>query len=91
MRRIVSTGIPVLGHIGLLPQTQSAQGGYRVQGKTAASASRLVDDARALVDAGCFAIVLEAIPSVVAEYIGREVVSDVPTIGIGAGSTCGGQ
>ena len=90
VRSIVRAGIPVLGHIGLTPQSQSALGGFRVQGKTADSALALVEDAQALEAAGCFAIVLEAIPEPVAAYISREAVK-IPTIGIGASSTCGGQ
>lgn len=86
---IVSAGVPVMGHIGLTPQSQSKLGGYRVQGKTAVSAQHLLDDALALEAAGCFAIVLEAVPAVVAETISRRLA--IPTIGIGAGAGCDGQ
>jgi 3-methyl-2-oxobutanoate hydroxymethyltransferase len=86
---IVDSGIPVMGHIGLTPQSAAMQGGYRAQGRTAAAARRLVDEAVALERVGCFAIVLEAIPAVVAERITQAV--RVPTIGIGAGPACSGQ
>lgn len=89
VRAIVAAGIPVQGHIGLTPQSISALGGYRVQGRTAASAHRLLEDALALQEAGCFSIVLEAVPAPVAEVITRRV--RVPTIGIGAGAGCDGQ
>jgi 3-methyl-2-oxobutanoate hydroxymethyltransferase len=89
VKAIVSTGIPVMGHIGLTPQSVSKLGGYRVQGKTAEAARRLLDDALFLEDAGCYAIVLEAVPAPVAEAISRRV--EIPTIGIGAGSQCDGQ
>ncbi|KAJ1997780.1 cell wall biogenesis and architecture protein, partial [Coemansia thaxteri] len=82
-------GIPVVGHIGLTPQTAVALGGFRVQGKSVSSAQALVDDALALQDAGCFAIVLEAMPSLVAETVTRLL--RVPTIGIGAGPATSGQ
>ena len=87
--RITAAGIPVLGHIGLTPQRQNALGGFRVQGKTTASALRLLDDAYALQEAGCLGIVLEAIPAEVASLITRKL--DIPTIGIGAGNGCSGQ
>ncbi|KAJ1899394.1 cell wall biogenesis and architecture protein [Kickxella alabastrina] len=86
---IVNSGIPVVGHIGLTPQTAVSLGGFRVQGKSVAAAQHLVDDALALQTAGCFAMVLEAMPSLVAETITRLV--SVPTIGIGAGSRTSGQ
>lgn len=86
---LVAAGIPVMGHIGLTPQSVSKFGGYRVQGKTASAAKRLLDDARSLEAAGCYAIVLEAVPAPVAEVITRQV--SVPTIGIGAGTGCDGQ
>jgi 3-methyl-2-oxobutanoate hydroxymethyltransferase len=86
---IVDAGIPVMGHVGLTPQSATLLGGYRAQGRTADAARRLVDDARALERAGCFAIVLEAIPSVVAERV--TAATGVPTIGIGAGVSCSGQ
>jgi len=86
---IVKAGIPVQGHIGLTPQTASALGGFKVQGKSAEAARALIDDAKALEDAGCFSMVLEAIPSAIAAMI-TEAVS-IPTIGIGAGVDCDGQ
>ncbi|KAJ2712285.1 cell wall biogenesis and architecture protein [Coemansia spiralis] len=82
-------GIPVIGHIGLTPQTAVALGGFRVQGKTVGGAQALLDDALALQDAGCFAVLLEAMPSLVAEAITRLL--NVPTIGIGAGPATSGQ
>ncbi len=89
VRAIVDSGISVMGHIGLTPQSVTQLGGYRVQGKTADSAQRLIEDAIKLQDAGCFAIVLEAIPASVAEIITAN--SSIPTIGIGAGNKCDGQ
>lgn len=89
VRAIVAAGIPVQGHIGLTPQSISALGGYRVQGKTAASAAKLLGDALALQDAGCFSIVLEAVPAAVAQAISQRL--RIPTIGIGAGAGCDGQ
>jgi 3-methyl-2-oxobutanoate hydroxymethyltransferase len=86
---IVGAGIPVMGHVGLTPQSAVALGGYRSQGRTAQDALRLRDDALALEGAGCFAVVLEAIPSIVAERITEML--HVPTIGIGAGPACDGQ
>lgn len=86
---IVNAGIPVQGHIGLTPQTASALGGFKVQGKSAEAARALIDDAKALEDAGAFSIVLEAIPSAIAAMV-TEAVS-IPTIGIGAGPDCDGQ
>ncbi len=86
---IVDAGIPVMGHVGLTPQSATLLGGYRAQGRTADAARRLIDDARALQRAGAFAIVLEAIPAIVAERVTAEI--DVPTIGIGAGASCSGQ
>jgi 3-methyl-2-oxobutanoate hydroxymethyltransferase len=86
---IVDAGIPVMGHIGLTPQSASLLGGYRAQGRTAAAARRLIDEAIALERVGCFSIVLEAIPSVVAARITEAV--KIPTIGIGAGPACSGQ
>ena len=88
-RSIVQAGIPVMGHIGLTPQSATALGGFKTQGRTAAAASRLVADARELEAAGCFAIVLEAVPAAVAARI-TETLS-IPTIGIGAGPACDGQ
>lgn len=89
IRAIVRAGIPVMGHIGLTPQTTSQLGGYKVQGKTAVSAQNLLDDAIALEQAGCFAIVLEAVPAAVAEAISQRLT--IPTLGIGAGARCDGQ
>jgi 3-methyl-2-oxobutanoate hydroxymethyltransferase len=86
---IVGAGIPVMGHVGLTPQTAVALGGYRSQGRTAQDALRLRDDALALEGTGCFAVVLEAIPAIVAERITEML--HVPTIGIGAGPACDGQ
>lgn len=89
IRAIVDAGIPVMGHIGLTPQSASKLGGYRVQGKTAADALRLLEDALALQEAGCYSIVLEAVPAPVAGAISERL--RVPTIGIGAGAACDGQ
>lgn len=89
IRAIVNAKIPVMGHIGLTPQAVSQLGGFRVQGKTAVSAQKLLDDALALQDAGCFAIVLEAMPAPVARAISQRL--RIPTIGIGAGPDCDGQ
>ena len=86
---IVGAGIPVMGHIGLTPQSATALGGFKAQGRTADQARRLVDDARALEAAGCFSVVLEAVPAPVAEEITRRLT--VPTIGIGAGAATDGQ
>jgi 3-methyl-2-oxobutanoate hydroxymethyltransferase len=89
VRAIVGAGIPVMGHVGLTPQSATMLGGFKTQGKTAEQAKRLVDDALALEEAGCFAVVLEAVPSPVAAEITRRL--EVPTIGIGAGLGCDGQ
>jgi 3-methyl-2-oxobutanoate hydroxymethyltransferase len=89
VQAIVNAGIPVMGHIGLTPQTISKLGGYRVQGKDVAAAKALIDDAVALEDAGAFSLILEAIPSPVAKLITERV--GIPTIGIGAGPDCDGQ
>lgn len=89
VRAIVEAGMPVMGHIGLTPQTAGKLGGYRVQGKDAASARKQIADARALEEAGAFAIVMECLPDGLAQYI-TETVS-IPTIGIGAGAGCDGQ
>lgn len=86
---IVAAGIPVMGHIGLTPQSVSKLGGYRTQGRTAAAARQLLEDALALEDAGCYAIVLEAVPAPVAAAITQRL--EIPTIGIGAGPDCDGQ
>jgi 3-methyl-2-oxobutanoate hydroxymethyltransferase len=89
IRTIVDAGIPVLAHIGLTPQRQNALGGFRVQGKTAASAMSLLDDALAVQDAGAFGVVLEAVPAEIAALITSKL--RIPTIGIGAGNGCSGQ
>jgi 3-methyl-2-oxobutanoate hydroxymethyltransferase len=89
VRRIVDAEIPVLGHVGLTPQSVHALGGYRVQGKTVEAARALVEDAEALEAAGVFAIVLEAVPAEIARLVTRRV--SIPTIGIGAGVHCDGQ
>jgi len=89
VRSIVEAGIPVIGHIGLTPQSATALGGFKTQGKTAAHAMRLVADARALQDAGAFMLVLEAVPGPVAAHITHDL--EIPTIGIGAGAECDGQ
>ena len=86
---IIDAEIPVMGHLGLTPQSFHAMGGFKVQGKDLEAAKALVDDAQALSQAGCFSIVLEGIPDVVAQLITESV--DVPTIGIGAGPHCDGQ
>ncbi len=86
---VIDAGIPVMGHIGLTPQSVNLLGGYKAQGRTAIKAHRLLDDARALEHAGCFAIVLEAMPEPVAAAITQAVT--IPTIGIGAGVQCDGQ
>jgi 3-methyl-2-oxobutanoate hydroxymethyltransferase len=87
--RIVDAGIPVVGHVGLTPQSVHAMGGFRVQGRTAAEADRVIRDAMAVAEAGAFAIVLEGVPQDVAAEITAQV--GVPTIGIGAGPSCDGQ
>jgi 3-methyl-2-oxobutanoate hydroxymethyltransferase len=89
VRAIVGAGIPVMGHIGLTPQSATMLGGFRTQGKTAARALELAAEARELEAAGCFALVLEAVPAAVAARI-TELLS-IPTIGIGAGRDCDGQ
>jgi 3-methyl-2-oxobutanoate hydroxymethyltransferase len=89
IKKITSAGIPVLGHVGLTPQRQNALGGFRVQGKTAAGAVKVLEDALAVQEAGCFAVVLEAVPAEVATLITKKL--SIPTIGIGAGNGCSGQ
>ena len=89
VERLVDVGIPVMGHLGLLPQSVNQIGGYRKQATTPAEADRLISDARALERAGAFAIVLESIPADVAATVTKAV--KVPTIGIGAGPDCDGQ
>lgn len=89
VKAMVSAGIPVMGHVGLTPQYLNTLGGFRAQGKTAASARAMLDDAKALEDAGAFAIVLEAVPQETAALITESI--QVPTIGIGAGNATDGQ
>jgi 3-methyl-2-oxobutanoate hydroxymethyltransferase len=89
VRAITGAGVPVMGHIGLTPQTATILGGFKAQGRTGAKAMQLYEDALALQDAGCFAIVLEAVPTPVAAEITRAL--EIPTIGIGAGPACDGQ
>jgi 3-methyl-2-oxobutanoate hydroxymethyltransferase len=86
---LLAAEIPVMGHLGLTPQSIHAMGGYRVQGRGVEAARELVEDARALAAAGVFAIVLEGVPDIVAQIVTQEV--PVPTIGIGAGPSCDGQ
>ena len=89
VKRIVECGIPVMGHIGLTPQSIHQFGGFKVQGKTPEAANKLINDARALDEAGAFAIVLETVPAPLAALITEEI--SIPTIGIGAGAGCDGQ
>jgi 3-methyl-2-oxobutanoate hydroxymethyltransferase len=89
VRAILDAEIPVMGHVGLTPQSIHAFGGWKVQGKTLDAARQIVDDAVALADAGCFSVVLECVPDAVARVITDSI--DVPTIGIGAGRHCDGQ
>jgi 3-methyl-2-oxobutanoate hydroxymethyltransferase len=89
VRAIVGAGIPVMGHIGLTPQSATMLGGFKAQGRTADKALRLYEDAQALESAGCFALVLEAVPAAVASRITEALT--IPTIGIGAGAGCDGQ
>jgi len=89
VRAILDAEIPVMGHLGLTPQSVHALGGYRVQGRQVDTATALVDDAIALAEAGCFALVLECVPEEVAALVTATI--DVPTIGIGAGPHCDGQ
>lgn len=89
VRALVKAGIPVMGHIGLTPQTAGALGGFKVQGKDAKSAKRLIEAAKGLEDAGAFSIVMECIPDKLASFISQNV--SIPTIGIGAGAGCDGQ
>jgi 3-methyl-2-oxobutanoate hydroxymethyltransferase len=88
-KAIVDAGIPVMGHVGLTPQTATVLGGFKAQGRTADRAKQLLDDAVALQEAGCFAVVLEAVPSAVARAVTQAL--GVPTIGIGAGADTDGQ
>ncbi|MDP2233721.1 MAG: 3-methyl-2-oxobutanoate hydroxymethyltransferase, partial [Actinomycetota bacterium] len=87
--KIVEAGIPVMGHVGLTPQSVHQFGGYRVQAKQTSAALELIEDCRALEAAGAFAIVLECIPTELAAVVSREI--SIPTIGIGAGGGCDGQ
>ncbi|MCY0875189.1 MAG: 3-methyl-2-oxobutanoate hydroxymethyltransferase [Firmicutes bacterium] len=89
VRRLVDSGVPVMGHIGLTPQSVHALGGFSVQGKTAESARRLIEDALTLQEAGAFAVVLEVVPSQVSQAVTKRLT--IPTIGIGAGPQCDGQ
>ncbi len=89
IQAITSAGIPVMGHIGLTPQSVNQLGGFRPQGKDAAAARRLVEDALVLQDAGCFSLVLESLPTRLATYISQRL--EIPTLGIGAGIGCDGQ
>ncbi len=89
IRAIISAGIPVMGHLGLTPQSVHQFGGFKPQGKTASAAKRLIEDALLLEKAGCFSIVLESIPAKLAELISNKL--SIPTIGIGAGVGCDGQ
>ena len=86
---IVRSGIPVMGHVGLTPQTAERFGGFKVQGQDAASARKIIENARALEQQGCFSIVLECIPAEIARIITEQL--SIPTIGIGAGVHCDGQ
>jgi len=89
VRAIVNAGIPVMGHIGLTPQTISMLGGFKVQGKDAQAAQKIIDDALVLEDAGAFSVLLEAVPAPIAKKVTDRLT--VPTIGIGAGVHCDGQ
>jgi len=89
IRAITRASIPVMGHIGLTPQSFNAFGGFKVQGKSAVDAQKLMDDARAIEEAGAFAVVLECVPAKLAKKITESI--NIPTIGIGAGKDCDGQ
>jgi 3-methyl-2-oxobutanoate hydroxymethyltransferase len=89
VRAVVSAGIPVMGHLGLTPQSVHMLGGFRPQARTAMAAHRLIEDALALEEAGCFSIVLESIPARLAALVSQRL--SIPTIGIGAGAGCDGQ
>jgi 3-methyl-2-oxobutanoate hydroxymethyltransferase len=89
IRRIVDCGIPVMSHIGLTPQSINQLGGHKIQGKDLEAAKRLLEDARAVEQAGAFAVVLETVPSALAAFISSSI--KIPTIGIGAGAGCDGQ
>jgi 3-methyl-2-oxobutanoate hydroxymethyltransferase len=88
-RAIVAAGIPVMGHVGLTPQTSTALGGYKAQGRTADAALRVAEDALALQAAGAFSVVMEMVPAEAAKRVTHEL--DIPTIGIGAGPDCDAQ
>jgi 3-methyl-2-oxobutanoate hydroxymethyltransferase len=89
VQKIVACGIPVMGHIGLTPQSINQLGGHKIQGKTPEAAARLLADARALAEAGAFSVVLETVPAPLAALITKKI--SIPTIGIGAGINCDGQ
>ena len=89
VRAITGAGIPVMGHLGLTPQSIHQLGGFRAQGKTATAAKRLLEDAKILEEAGAFSLVLESVPARLAEFISKQI--SIPTIGIGAGVGCDGQ
>jgi 3-methyl-2-oxobutanoate hydroxymethyltransferase len=89
IRAVVAAGIPVMGHLGLTPQSVNLLGGFRPQARTAKSAERLLEDAVMLEEAGCFSLVLESVPARLAELVSRRL--SIPTIGIGAGAGCDGQ
>lgn len=89
IQKITRAGIPLLGHVGLTPQRQHSLGGFRVQGKSTAGALKVLEDALAVQEAGCFAVVIEAVPADVAALITQRL--KIPTIGIGAGNGCSGQ
>ncbi|MGB7860028.1 MAG: 3-methyl-2-oxobutanoate hydroxymethyltransferase [Acidimicrobiia bacterium] len=89
IQALLDAEIPVMGHVGLTPQSVNAMGGFKVQGKVVDAANEMIADAKALSDVGCFSIVLEGVPDVLGEIITKEV--DAPTIGIGAGSSTDGQ
>jgi 3-methyl-2-oxobutanoate hydroxymethyltransferase len=89
IQAIIASGIPVLGHLGLTPQSVHQLGGFKAQGTTAAEAGKLLDDARLLDAAGCFGIVLESVPDRIASHVTEQI--SIPTIGIGAGGGCDGQ
>ncbi|MCD8180105.1 MAG: 3-methyl-2-oxobutanoate hydroxymethyltransferase [Firmicutes bacterium] len=89
IRAVVDASIPVMGHIGMTPQSVNAFGGFKVQGKSLEDARRVIEDAKAVEKAGAFAVVLECVPAALAEYITKALT--IPTIGIGAGNGCDGQ
>lgn len=89
VKRLVEAGIPVMGHLGLLPQSVHQLGGYRLQGRSPEAGAAILTEAKKLEDAGCFALVLEKVPAALAEEISKALT--IPTIGIGAGAACDGQ